>query len=109
MKGKPPYFSTDFAKLDATPGVPDEKSPELTQEDMDRAVLYHGDKVIRGPKRPGRPKGSSKAIISVRVDQDVLAYYKSTGRGWQTRLNAALRASMPKRAASHKVAAGGKR
>ena len=127
MNGKPRSTRTDWAKVDATPGIPDEVSPELTQDIMDRATIYHGDKIIRGPKKPGgafitsaaiapalkkrgRPVGSKKQSIHVRVDKDVLAYFKSTGRGWQTRLNAVLRASLPKRAASRKVAAGvGKR
>jgi uncharacterized protein (DUF4415 family) len=33
-----------------------------------------------------------KAILNMRVDQDVLAYFKKTGRGYQTRINAVLRA-----------------
>jgi uncharacterized protein (DUF4415 family) len=33
-----------------------------------------------------------KTAISLRVDQDVYAYFKSTGRGFQTRMNAVLRA-----------------
>ena len=34
-----------------------------------------------------------KKKISLRVDADVLAHYKATGPGWQTRLNEALRKS----------------
>ena len=33
----------------------------------------------------------SKQIISVRIDRDVLAFFKSQGRGYQTRINAVLR------------------
>ncbi len=33
-----------------------------------------------------------KAVLNMRVDQDVLAFFKQTGRGYQTRINAVLRA-----------------
>ena len=35
-----------------------------------------------------------KRAISMRVDGDVLAWFKSQGRGYQTRINAVLRAYM---------------
>jgi uncharacterized protein (DUF4415 family) len=34
----------------------------------------------------------SKASISLRVDQDVLAWFKAQGPGYQTRINTVLRA-----------------
>jgi len=110
MNGKRRSTRTDWAKVDATAGIPDEDSPELTQEMADRGTLYDGNRILSGPKKRGRPVGSKKTSINVRVDMDVLAYYKSTGRGWQTRINATLRAAMPKPATSRKVAAvAGKR
>jgi len=33
-----------------------------------------------------------KQMISLRVDMDVLAFFKSGGKGYQTRMNAVLRA-----------------
>ncbi|MDR0476387.1 MAG: BrnA antitoxin family protein [Desulfobulbaceae bacterium] len=40
----------------------------------------------------GRPKGSGvKRSTTVRFDDDVLAAFKSMGKGWQTRMNDALR------------------
>lgn len=42
-------------------------------------------------KKPGRPKGSDKVMVSIRLDKDVLSYWRDTGPGWQTRINAALR------------------
>jgi len=36
----------------------------------------------------------TKALTTVRVDADVLAWLKSKGKGYQTRLNAILRAAM---------------
>ena len=42
----------------------------------------------------GRPKLSSelrKQRITILLDPDVITHFKSEGRGWQTRINAALR------------------
>jgi uncharacterized protein (DUF4415 family) len=33
-----------------------------------------------------------KAVLNMRVDHEVLAFFKQTGRGYQTRINAVLRA-----------------
>lgn len=42
----------------------------------------------------GRPKGSvaqtRKATLNMRIDPDVLDRFRSSGPGWQTRINAAL-------------------
>lgn len=32
-----------------------------------------------------------KVLLSLRIDKDVLDYFKSTGKGYQTRMNAVLR------------------
>ena len=40
----------------------------------------------------GRPKSESpKLLVSVRYSQEVLAYFKSTGEGWQSRMDGVLR------------------
>ena len=45
-------------------------------------------KVLRG-----RPKSASpKQLVSVRYSQEVLEYFKSTGEGWQARMDSILRA-----------------
>jgi len=33
-----------------------------------------------------------KVPVSIRLDADVIEYFRSTGRGWQTRVNAIMRA-----------------
>jgi uncharacterized protein (DUF4415 family) len=44
-------------------------------------------------KRRGRPASAiTKAAISLRLDPDIVAAFKSGGDGWQTRMNDALRA-----------------
>lgn len=39
----------------------------------------------------GRPAGSDKTQIALRVDNDTLAAFRASGQGWQSRMNAALR------------------
>ena len=47
---------------------------------------------MRGIARRGLKPVASKTSISLRVDQDVLDWFKSHGDGYQTRMNAVLRA-----------------
>jgi len=43
-------------------------------------------------RKRGRPAGSgTKEQVALRVDRDVLAAFRATGPGWQTRMNDALR------------------
>jgi uncharacterized protein (DUF4415 family) len=40
----------------------------------------------------GRPKsGNRKLLVSVRYSPEVVAYFKSTGEGWQSRMDGVLR------------------
>ena len=40
----------------------------------------------------GRPRAENpKIAVSLRLDQDVVAQFKASGPGWQTRMNRALR------------------
>jgi len=40
----------------------------------------------------GRPRSESpKQLVSVRYSPEVLAYFKSTGEGWQSRMDSVLR------------------
>ncbi|WP_268747390.1 BrnA antitoxin family protein [Serpentinimonas raichei] len=40
----------------------------------------------------GRPKSENKKLlVSVRYSPEVVAYFKSTGKGWQSRMDGVLR------------------
>ena len=41
--------------------------------------------------RGGRPAGSDKQQISIRLDRAVVEKFKASGPGWQTRINEALK------------------
>ena len=80
----------DLAKADAHEITPEEYAeiPELTDEDFAR-----GEWQIGGiPVKRGRPKAENpKQPVNLRLDPDVLAHFRATGRGWQGRINQALR------------------
>src|SRR3954465_1070034 len=49
-------------------------------------------RIVAAAKRgPGRPKTeNAKVLISLRLPPDIIAAYKATGEGWQTRMSSAL-------------------
>ncbi|MEO6264905.1 MAG: BrnA antitoxin family protein [Luteimonas sp.] len=48
--------------------------------------------IVRGIVRRGLKPQPPKAAISLRIEQDVLEWFKAQGAGYQTRINAVLRA-----------------
>jgi uncharacterized protein (DUF4415 family) len=44
--------------------------------------------------RRGLPVAKAKAQVTLRIDNDVLEWFKSQGRGYQTKINQLLRAYM---------------
>ncbi|HUJ03103.1 MAG TPA: BrnA antitoxin family protein [Rhizomicrobium sp.] len=90
---------TDWSKVDAHEITAEEyeEAPEWTDDQIARAELAIGGKVVR-PARgtfkrgPGRPKvDAPKKSVHLRLSQDVLAYFRKTGPGWQTRIDETLR------------------
>lgn len=73
---------TDWSRLRSKEAAaPTEEHPEA-----DIRLIVRG--VVRRGLKPLPPKTS----ISLRVDQDVLEWFKKQGPGYQTRINAVLRA-----------------
>lgn len=56
-------------------------APATSPEDWADAVAHRG-----------LPLPARKEQIALRVDADVLAWYREQGAGWQTRMNAVLKA-----------------
>lgn len=68
--------------------TPYDDIPELDDDFFARADIYQGEKLIKR----GRPRQAvHKTATTLRLDNEVLDYFKAGGKGWQTRLNAALR------------------
>ena len=70
--------------------VDPDDAPELDAQFFREAELYQGDQLIRRGR--GRPKlVSRKVLLSVRYSPEVVAYFRQTGEGWQSRMDAVLR------------------
>ncbi len=79
-----------------TAWVGPDDAPELTDEFFDRAEIAIGGGVIRPANgtltKRGRPKlAAPKKSVHLRLSPDVLAWFRKTGPGWQTRIDETLR------------------
>ncbi|MBA5689365.1 BrnA antitoxin family protein [Rugamonas apoptosis] len=72
-------LGSDLTKVDAHRIQPEEYSelPELTDDMLARGKV----------KKGGRPRlANPRQLISIRLPADVIARWKATGPGWQTRM-----------------------
>ena len=70
---------------------PDE-APPLDREWFERAEIREGERLVRPARAVGRPrKAAPKQAVNIRLDPEVLAHFRATGPGWQSRINEALR------------------
>lgn len=77
------YTMTRLTKDDA---------PELTPELVKGARKYSEASPLAQAVNRGRPKAENpKVPVSVRLDADIVAHFKASGKGWQTRLNETLK------------------
>ena len=86
-----------MSKRKPNPELLDDESPELTAEDFARmrpmgdvfpeivAAQQRGELRVRGPQ-----KAPTKERIAVRLSPEVVEYFRSTGPGWQTRMDREL-------------------
>ena len=72
---------TDWDRIDA-----------MTDEDIDTSDIPPLDDTFFANAELRLPK--QKKSITIRIDEDVLAWYKAQGKGYQTRMNAILRLYM---------------
>jgi len=72
---------TNWARLKSDAAVANPEHPQAAVKN-----------VVRGIVRRGLQPLPAKASISLRVDQDVLEWFKAQGAGYQTRINTVLRA-----------------
>lgn len=81
------------------PEMVDNENPEWTDADFRRArpasEVLPAELVAVLPKRRGPAKKPVKRQVTLRLDAAVVEAFKATGRGWQTRINAALKKVAP--------------
>lgn len=71
--------------------VNDPDNPAWTEEMLGAPVLKRG----RGPQ-----VSPTKVLTSVRLDADILEFFKAQGAGYQSRINAALRVEVERNLAA---------
>jgi uncharacterized protein (DUF4415 family) len=76
---------TDLKRLDALKDheIDLSESPEIPPKMFAKAILRQGLKPV-----------FKKTLFTLRLDQDILNWFRKRGRGYQTRINALLRAYM---------------
>jgi len=75
---------TDWARLKATPDSEirfTKDAPRTSPEDWAEGIAHRG-----------LPLPVRKEQIALRVDTDVLSWFRAQGSGWQTRMNEVLKA-----------------
>jgi uncharacterized protein (DUF4415 family) len=82
-------------------------APELTIKALANARWAIGDRQVtaeegaaafrKALKRGRPPVAARRTMVSLRLETDVLAALRATGRGWQTRVNDLLRAAVLKK------------
>ena len=79
---------TDWAKVDA-----------MTEVELEARIAADPDDVQETPDWSQAVLGlpPRKEHINIRIDADVLAWFRRTGRGYQTRMNNVLRAFVASR------------
>ena len=71
----------------------DTKNKAAVLKFWDGAIAHRGVTELRANRgRPAKTDDERKEQIALRVDADVLAWYRALGSGWQTRMNAVLKA-----------------
>jgi uncharacterized protein (DUF4415 family) len=105
MPTKKRVLGSDLKKIDRHVIQPHEydEIPELTDDFFERADVYRGNKLVRR----GRPKSDDpKQLVSLRLDAEVLHWFKRTGAGYQSRIGDVLRRHVSRQSAARKKRAG---
>lgn len=83
---RPAEGRTDWARVDAT-----------SEAELEAAIVADPDDPGNDPafwERAELVYPAAKERVTMRLDRDVLAWFRGQGRGYQTRMNAVLRAYM---------------
>lgn len=67
--------------------------PECPYDPNDPAAVeaFWKNSTVRRPGQRGPGRKARKVLLSVRYSTEVVEYFKSTGDGWQTRMDDALK------------------
>ena len=79
-----------MTKRKTNPELIDEESPEWTEGMVKEALPFGQLPPSLQVKLRGPQQAPTKERITIRLSREVVAYYRSTGDGWQTRMDAEL-------------------
>ncbi len=66
----------------------------IRDEDIDTSDIHEVDEAFFKTAKLVMPTATSKTAVSIRVDDDVLNWFRAQGKGHLSRMNAVLRAYM---------------
>src|SRR5208337_5349362 len=91
------YKDGDPIPYESEDGPYDPNDAEATRAWFAQADLIRKGRVVRRGKR-GPQKAPTKKLVSLRLSPEVIDHFKSTGPGWQTRIDSTLLESIKRRA-----------
>ena len=76
-------------ETDPIPYTVDDGPYDPNQAEETKAYLLAA--IVRRPGQRGKQKSATKQLVSLRLSATVLEYFKSTGPGWQGRIDGVLK------------------
>ena len=99
-----PFSTAEIAAAKAAAKAPSPKAPAV---DWSQGTVTRGGGVaatigeIRRARGPN--KNPTKVQVAIRFDREVLVAFRASGRGWQTRMNVALKEWLARHPTKQKV------
>ncbi len=93
MSAKSRRIGSNLKKVDAHVVAPAEYAelPEVTAALLERAQYRVDGRLKAHPRRRGPQKAPKKVALSLRLSPEVVKHFRAKGRGWQTRIDSALK------------------
>lgn len=89
-----PFPTSPEAIAAAIASAPDAvRDPECSYDPNDPTAVeaFWKGATVRRPGQRGPGKKAKKVLLSLRYSPEVVEYFKSTGKGWQARMDEVLR------------------
>lgn len=83
---RPAASRSDFARVRA---APDFVWDGVSEDERPASPMELGAAIMRGPQ-----KARTKMLMSMRFSREVIEHFRSTGPGWQARIDQVLRVHM---------------
>ena len=93
MSAKSKRIGSNLKKVDAhaVRAAEYQELPEVTSAMLERAEYRVGGRLRTHPRQRGPQKAPKKIPLSLRLSPEVVKHFRAKGRGWQTRIDEALK------------------